>query len=75
MTTVYVLINCNIGSEVWVIGELKKIDCVKEIQGIFGLFDVLVKVKTSEMKMLNQTILTKIQKIEHVQSVQTLIVT
>ena len=45
MTTVYVLINCNIGSEVWVIGELKKIDCVKEIQGIFGLFDVLVKVK------------------------------
>jgi len=74
MTVVYVLINCNMGFEVHVIDELKRIESVKEIQGVFGMFDVLVKIESSEVKTLDQTILMKIQKIKHIQSIQTLIV-
>jgi hypothetical protein len=36
MTFVYVLINCDMGSEMEVINELKKNESVKEIQGVFA---------------------------------------
>lgn len=74
MTLIYVLINCTRGYDVDVIDELKKIESIKEIQGVFGMFDVLVKVKSSEAQTLNQTVSIQIQKIKHIQSVQTLIV-
>jgi hypothetical protein len=74
MTVIYVLINCTRGYDVDVIDELKKIESIKEIQGVFGMFDVLVKVKSSEAQTLNQTVSIQIQKIKHIQSVQTLIV-
>jgi len=38
------------------------------------MFDVLVKIESSEVKTLDQTVLMKIQKIKHIQSIQTLIV-
>jgi DNA-binding Lrp family transcriptional regulator len=74
MTSVYVLINCDIGSDMEVINELKKNKSVKEIQGVFGMFDVLVKVEHSKVRTLKTTILKKIQEIKHVQSIQTLII-
>jgi len=74
MTVAYVLINCNMGFEEHVIDELKRIESVKEIQGVFDMFDVLVKIESSEVKTLDQTVLMKIQKIKHIQSIQTLIV-
>ncbi len=74
MTTVYVLINCTIGQELSVIDELNHIDSIKEIQGVFGMFDVLVKIESNEVKTLNQTVSLEIQRIKHIQSLQTLIV-
>jgi len=74
MTVVYMLINYNMGFEEHVIDELKRIESVKEIHGVFGMFDVLVKIESSEVKTLDQTVLMKIQKIKHIQSIQTLIV-
>ncbi|MDH3794931.1 MAG: Lrp/AsnC ligand binding domain-containing protein [Nitrosopumilus sp.] len=62
------------GFEEHVIDELKRIESVKEIQGVFGMFDVLVKIESSEVKTLDQTVLMKIQKIKHIQLIQTLIV-
>ena len=74
MTVAYVLINCNMGFKEYVIDKLKRIEFVKEIQSVFGMFDVLVKIESSEVKTLDQTVLMKIQKIKHIQSIQTLIV-
>ena len=54
MTMMYLLINCIMGYAVQVIDELKKIESIKEIQGVFGMYDVLVKIKSSEEKILNQ---------------------
>jgi hypothetical protein len=45
MTSVCVLINCVMEFEMEVINKLKKNESVKEIQGVFGMFDVLVKVE------------------------------
>jgi len=61
------------GFEEHVVDKLKRIESVKEIQGVFGMFDVLVKIEYPEVKTLDQTVLMKIQKIKHIQSIQTLI--
>ena len=70
----YVLINCDMGYDTEVINEIKKNELVKEVQGVFGMFDVLAKIEHSEVRALNTTIIRKIQEIQHVRSIQTLII-
>ncbi|QUC65186.1 Lrp/AsnC ligand binding domain-containing protein [Nitrosopumilus sp. K4] len=43
----YILLNCNTGTESELISELKKIPGVVEINGIWGKYDIFLKVVTS----------------------------
>ena len=43
MTTAYVLINCDLGSEEKVISEMKSMEAVVEVHGTFGAYDILAK--------------------------------
>jgi hypothetical protein len=45
MPTGFVLINCETSHVDYVIEQLKKIDAVKEIQGVFGMYDILTDSK------------------------------
>ena len=72
METAYVLVNCDLGSEVDVIESLKHLDSVKEVHGTFGAYDIIAKVKNSEREKLNETITWNIRKLEHVRSTLTL---
>ncbi len=42
----YILINCNTGSETKVISELKELPEIVEINGIWGKYDIFLKIKT-----------------------------
>ncbi|MDH5432002.1 MAG: Lrp/AsnC ligand binding domain-containing protein [Nitrosopumilus sp.] len=42
----YILINCNTGSEMNVISEFKELSEITEINGIWGKYDIFLKVKT-----------------------------
>ena len=42
----YVLINCNTGSETKIISELKELPEIVEINGIWGKYDIFLKIKT-----------------------------
>ena len=46
MATAYVLINCDLGSEEFVISELKSIEGVVEVHGTFGAYDILDKLRS-----------------------------
>ena len=72
MATGYVLINCELGSEEAVIGELKSIDGVKEVHGTFGAYDILAKVQSDQVEKLRETITWKIRKIPKIRSTLTL---
>ena len=72
MATAYVLINCELGSEEVVISELKSIDGVSEVHGTFGAYDILVKVESSVVEVLRETITWKIRKIPKIRSTLTL---
>jgi len=60
MATAYVLINCDLGYEEQIIEELKHISDVKEVNGVFGAYDILAKVKSDQISTLRETIMWKI---------------
>jgi len=75
MATAYVLINCDLGSEEQIIEELKQIEDVKEVHGVFGAYDILAKVESANVENLRDTISWKIRKLNNVMSTLTLMVT
>ena len=72
LATAYVLINCDLGSEEFVISELKSIEGVVEVHGTFGAYDILAKVEASLVEKLRETITWKIRKIARIRSTLTL---
>jgi len=72
MQTAYVLINSDLGSEQAVIDELKQLDDVKEVHGVFGAYDILTKVESDTVEKLKETITEEIRKIPRILSTLTL---
>lgn len=52
----YVLLNCNTGSEIDLISELKKIPEIIEINGIWGKFDIFLKISTKDPEGIDKAI-------------------
>ena len=72
IATAYVLINCELGSEEAIIGQLKGLEGVKEVHGTFGAYDILAKIESDTVEKLRETITWKIRKIEKIRSTLTL---
>ena len=72
MATAYVLINCELGSEQKIIDQIKPIDGVKEVKGVFGAYDILAKIETASVERLREIITWKIRKIDRIRSTLTL---
>ena len=74
MSIAYTLIQCDKLKVDVVIEQLKKIDSVKEIQEVFGMYDIIIKVQTNNTQTIPETISTQIRKIEKLKSTLTLTV-
>ena len=74
MPSAYVLISCDLGSEENIIKEIRGLDNVKEVEGTYGVYDIIVKVESNSMEALKNTITWKIRKILQVRSTITLMV-
>ena len=72
MSKAFVLINCELGSEEQVILDLKTVDCVKKVHGVFGAYDILANLECNRLEELRQTIISEIRKINNVRSTKTL---
>ena len=72
MTTAYVLINCDLGYEGFVISELKEIEIVKEIKRILGTYDIIVKLEAGSLDEISKTITLKIRKLDKIRFTMTL---
>jgi len=70
----FVLINAEIGSEGEVLRELKKIEGVEEAYSVYGVYDVIVKVKADSMDKLKDVVTWRIRRLEKVRSTLTMIV-
>ncbi len=74
MPTAYVLINCDLGSEDEIIKELKKLPGSIEVSGVYGVYDIVVKITSDTMDKLRETITWHVRRIDKVRSTLTMIV-
>ncbi len=72
MPFAYVLINCQSGFENSIIENLIKIREVKEVQGIFGEYDIFVKIESDSQAKLQDILTKKIRKIPNITSTNSL---
>jgi len=78
VSTAYVLLNSDLGSDESIIAEVKKIlsdeDVKFEIQGVYGVYDIVLKLSSDDAEKLRMIITNKIRKIGKVQSTLTMMV-
>jgi len=69
----YVLVNVEIGAESHIINELKKVPEITEAWVVYGVYDIVVKVKAGNPEELKEIISERIRKINGVRNTLTLI--
>ena len=76
--TAYVLLNSDLGSDESIIDEVKKIlsgeEIKYEVQGVYGVYDIVLKLSSDDAEKLRAIITNKIRKISKVQSTLTMMV-
>jgi DNA-binding Lrp family transcriptional regulator len=80
MPTTYILLNSDLGSDVEIIQKIKEIldkegKAIRyEVQGVYGVYDIIVKITADNMDLLRNIITNKIRKIDKVYSTLTMMV-
>ena len=79
MPTSYVLINSNLGTDVEIIAKIKDMladqkDVEFEIHGVYGVYDIIVKLSSDNSEKLRSIVTNDIRKIKNVQSTLTMMV-
>jgi DNA-binding Lrp family transcriptional regulator len=74
MPEAFVLMNAELGSEESIINELEKIDLVKNVYQVYGVYDIVALVEGDSMDKVKETITWNIRKLNGVKSTLTMIV-
>jgi DNA-binding Lrp family transcriptional regulator len=74
MPMAFVLINAEIGSEEEVLKELKKVEGVVEAFVVYGVYDVVAKIKSDTMDKLKDLVTWHVRRLNKVRSTLTMIV-
>lgn len=74
MPEAFVLMNAELGSEESIVNELKKIDSVKHVYQVYGVYDIVALVEGESMDKVKETITWKLRKLNGVKSTLTMIV-
>ena len=79
LATSYILINSDLGTDETIIAKIKEIldgkkDIQYEIRGVYGVYDIVLKLTSDDMDTLRSTITNKIRKITSVESTLTMMV-
>jgi len=74
MPMAFVLINAEIGSEEEVLKELKKVEGVQEAYVVYGVYDVVAKIRADTMDKLKDVVTWHVRRLNKVRSTLTMIV-
>lgn len=67
----YILLTCNTGSETNLIAELKKIPEIKEVNGVWGKYDIFLKVSTDNPQDIDKVV-SKLRTLKDITSSYTM---
>ena len=68
MPKAFVLMNAELGSEDSIVNELKKLEGVKEVYQVYGVYDIVAQVEANTMERVKETITWKLRKLNGVKS-------
>ena len=68
----FVLINCELGAEDYIIEELKLVQQVKSANVTFGAYDIVAEIQAKNSQEFDQTVSQKIRTLSQVVSTMTL---
>jgi DNA-binding Lrp family transcriptional regulator len=74
MTEAFILINVALGHEEEIINLLKKIDGINMVNGVFGAYDVVIKLQAEDSLNMRSIITDKIRKIDNIRSTLALMI-
>ena len=79
MPIAFILLNSDLGSDQEIVTKIKEILSVEkglkfEVQGVYGIYDIVVKIEADNADHLRSVITNKIRKIDKVQSTLTMMV-
>jgi len=76
--TAYVLLNSDLGSDESIIADTKRILSNEgidyEVQGVYGVYDIVLKLSSKDAEKLRTVITNKVRKIGKIQSTLTMMV-
>ena len=76
--TAYVLLNSDLGSDESIIADIKRILSNEgvdyEVQGVYGVYDIVLKLSSKDAEKLRMIITNKVRKIGKIQSTLTMMV-
>ena len=68
----FVLLNCDLGAEEFILEELKKISSVSQAYVTFGAYDVIVEIDADSQQDFDETVSMKIRLLTRIVSTMTL---
>ncbi len=68
----YVLLNCDLGAEEYIVEELKQISEIKNAYLTFGAYDIIAEIHANSQEDFEKTVSSKIRKLARVVSTMTL---
>ena len=74
MPLAFVLINSEIGAEDEVLNALKKVEGVEEAYIVYGVYDIVAKIRAESMDKLREIVTWKIRRLNRVRSTLTMVV-
>jgi len=74
MEKAFILINTEIGSEADVLKKLKKVEGINEAFLVYGVYDIIARVKADTMDKLKEIVIWRIRRLDKVRSTLTMIV-
>lgn len=74
MVTAYILINAEAGKEDKIMKALKDIDGIKEVNVVYGFYDLIVKVEMQTLEELREIVFKRIRSLPYVRGTQTSLV-
>jgi DNA-binding Lrp family transcriptional regulator len=75
MPMAFVLINTEIGSSIAdVLKDLKKVEGVDEVFAVYGVYDIIARVRAESMDKLKEIVTLRIRRVDKVRTTLTMIV-
>ncbi|CAE6496880.1 MAG: Lrp/AsnC ligand binding domain-containing protein [Candidatus Nitrosotenuis sp.] len=68
----FVLLNCDLGAEEYLLDEIKQIPEVKNCYLTFGAYDIIIEIHAKSAEEFDKTVSNKIRRLSRVMSTMTL---